>query len=221
MRSIVRGVLLPCAAILQLAGAVKTVTMSIGICPTTTGLFAPSSSPVVVEYTTTDASGHDITVSSTSYSAYTPKASYSYTIVVHSTTDASGSPTLATTTSYYPTPSTSGSTPTSTTNGITIGMGSSTMVIPPNPATTMSASAPEATSVDYPCPASIAQVYESKQNTAWQIFCETDFYYNDLPSANATTFQLCIAACDAYVPAPKGDSGDMVRKPNVRVISLS
>ena len=207
------GILLPVAGLLGLAGAVKTVTKTLGICPVrNTELLAPSSAPVEVQYTTTDSYGNVITTSSVSYSYYTtpPSPTSSHTVVVYSTTDGSGSSILASSTSYYAKASTSGN-PLTTATMIPISMGGSTMNLPIPTGTTLTASPPEATSVNYPCPASIAQVYESRNLTAWQIFCETDFFYQDLPSVDAATFEGCIAACDAYVPTPPGHSGDMVR----------
>ena len=207
------GFLLPVAGLLGLAGAVKTVTKTLGICPVrNTELLAPSSAPVEVQYTTTDSYGNVIMTSSVSYSYYTkpPSPTDSHTVVVYSTTDGSGSTILASSTSYYAKASTPGN-PLTTATVIPISMGGSTMNLPIPTKTTLTASPPDATGVYYPCPASIAQVYESRSQTSWQIFCEADFFYQDLPSVDAATFEDCIAACDAYVPTPPGHSGDMAR----------
>ena len=64
-----------------------------------------------------------------------------------------------------------------------------------------------------PCPLQNSSIYTypDGQNVQYKIYCGVQFLYNDLPSVNVASFTNCIGACDAYVPAAPGNSGDKVR----------
>ncbi|MCJ1483954.1 hypothetical protein MMC06_004122 [Schaereria dolodes] len=57
------------------------------------------------------------------------------------------------------------------------------------------------TSTSYPCPASVGGVYQNSDGSTYEIFCGTDFEYNDLAAVSTSSFGACIAACSAYVPS--------------------
>ncbi|MCJ1244671.1 mucin 5B, oligomeric mucus gel-forming [Trapelia coarctata] len=232
-----RGILPLIAHLLHLAIAnpqmgpavsVTTVTVKVPV-----GTCAVSSVGVLVPFTTTDAEGHTVTGSSTSYSPVYPSLtelptpSLSPIVVGFASTDASGHIITGSSTSYspvYPTPtglpSASGSlTPslspsvvsvTSTdASGHTVVVLSTTLVpVTPTPlpsasGTTLSAVA-NPSSAAYPCPAGLDTAYIDAKGNPYTLFCNTDFLANDLPAVNAATFAECIDACTAYVPPLSG-----------------
>ncbi|MCJ1331988.1 hypothetical protein MMC10_008680 [Thelotrema lepadinum] len=66
-------------------------------------------------------------------------------------------------------------------------------------ATTSEADYPMATGRT-PCPAPLAQPYTSLDKVPWQLVCNSEVYYDDLPATNTSSLEDCIASCDRYVP---------------------
>ena len=193
---------------LMAASQLSTVTVRIpvGTCS------LPASSLTEVLYTTTNSLGSVITTSSPSYVVFYPGTEITYT-----TTDSMGSTIMASTFSDYtiPTPlpstvitfSTTNSAGLPTTEVATV-LVSSTGSSPSGSSSTVSSPIRPVTtgSPSFPCQESIATPFFLPDGTEWLIFCTADFYYNDLPAVNASTFAACIAACAAYVPAPAPDA---------------
>ena len=199
------------------AARTTTITIFTGTCPNTNPTSAFISNTVSL-YTTTDSQGHTITGSTTipisppPVTTYTTTDSRGQTTVVTSTQSGSIPPvTLITTTNSNGQTSVITSTQsnppvtlitTTNSNGQTSVI---TSTQPNVPATTSSAFPAGPSS---PCPVAPNTGYTSTSGGKWEVYCLTDFFYNDLPSVKTSTFDQCMAACDAYVPAPKGDSFD-------------
>ena len=214
MKGMFQALLLSGIALWNTASAVRTKTIWLpsNTCPAP----SPSGSSTVIVYTTTDSRGSTITTSTTSFFS----TSKPYTSVgVYSTTNSLGSSYLTSTTEVI----TPGPLPSSTTLilSTTDSRGSSVIYTSVSvassaatpSATTCAASIPAGASADYPCPASFAQPFTASNCAVFQIYCDTNFYYQDLPSVPANAFDECINACAAYVPDPT-DSDD---KPCVAV----
>ena len=123
-------------------------------------------------YTTTDSQGSTYVTSTTST---LPVSSPSTSVVVYSTTDSKGS--------TYVTSSTSTAPPTFS------GSGSATQPV-------QFADPSGKPSI---CPGRTAN-YTDPAGQTYQIYCGTDFPYNDLVTPHIDTFPQCLAACDNYTP---------------------
>ena len=189
---------------------------------TSTTSFVPASaaSRTVVVYTTTDSKGSTYVTSTTST---LPISSPSTSVVVYSTTDSKGSTFVTSSTSTAPPQSyptgTSVVVVTSTQNIITTdSQGStvtsvSTAVV--SSTTTFSGagsgsgsgSASGTQAVQFADPSGKPSVcpgggglYTDTAGHTYQIYCGTDFPYNDLVTPHVDTFPQCLAACDNYTP---------------------
>ena len=83
--------------------------------------------------------------------------------------------------------------------------------IPTTPTTggSPSSTLPTLPPTDSPCPASLFMLYQSTADVTYELLCDTDFLYNDLPGLSVGSFSACINACDQYVPTAQGDFGDL------------
>ncbi|MCJ1257133.1 hypothetical protein MMC24_004958 [Lignoscripta atroalba] len=170
---------------------------------------APSTSPAVVVYTTTDSLGSTIITSSTSYP---PTVSPSSTVILITTTDSRGSVITTSTTSIVPVSTPSASTTViaiTTTNsaGSTIITSTTSTLSASTPGTSTISSGPgivTASGSPYPCPVANNSLYIDAQFKEYDVFCNTDFSYNDLPAVAVTSFAACIEACSNYVPSASG-----------------
>ncbi|KAL8867359.1 MAG: hypothetical protein Q9174_005716 [Haloplaca sp. 1 TL-2023] len=77
---------------------------------------------------------------------------------------------------------------------------------PPQPFTSASVAAPTSTvSAELafqPCPQSDRQTYIDTSGVVNNVYCSTDFRYNDITTYRFEEFEDCIHACDIYVPQP-------------------
>ena len=64
------------------------------------------------------------------------------------------------------------------------------------------------TPAPYPCPDLDASSYADANGSSYNIQCSTDYPGNDLPAVHTDTFEECLKACDAYVPAFSGEAHD-------------
>ncbi|MCJ1281052.1 hypothetical protein MMC26_000370 [Xylographa opegraphella] len=86
---------------------------------------------------------------------------------------------------------------------------------PPTTSTTSSVSPPGTTTSTPPigtatdtaalCPSANLTTYQNSADTAYKIYCGISFVYDDLTAVNATTFELCMSACDNFVNNPTGE----------------
>ena len=57
------------------------------------------------------------------------------------------------------------------------------------------------------CPSGDGTTYTSSDGQQYELYCETSFSGDDLPSSSAQTFTDCIAACDNFVPSQSNGGG--------------
>lgn len=185
-----------------------TIWIPTGTCPAP-GLPAFGSSTSTFTETTTDASGDAITstgITVVPIGAATPGSSIStYT---KTTTDSSGNTIVTTGTTVL---SIAFSITQKSVLGYTTALPNGSAVVVPATSTSSgvySASLPSGISqpsgtaipgsARYPCPVALATDYTAGDSKSWQLFCNTDLYYNDLPATNASSLADCISACDEY-----------------------
>ena len=184
----------------QAARSTITYRIPIGTCPATGSL--ASSSETVIQYSTTDSAG--------SYFLTSTTEGLSQSLYTYTTTDSAGSTIVTSGSTLVPLPPVSSTTPvpvtsiyTSTTtdaSGNTIVTTGTTVVQSASgTAATSSGGSPQATGRT-PCPAALAQAYTASDGSEWQLVCNSDIYYDDLPATNATSLADCITSCSQYVP---------------------
>ena len=143
--------------------------------------------------------------------AYDPSSSISTVPLASSTsvsssTTATGASTSASGTSTLPTgPSTSPTQASTIVYTSVVTSGSITSTITTTSTTTPSGTASNSAA---PCPTGNNTVYENSPSRAYQIACGLSYNYDNIITVNATTFTACMDACDSYIPAAPGDSGD-------------
>ena len=144
-------------------------------------------------YTTTDASGNTITISSTSYSPYNSIPGSS-TVISDTTTDSQGSDITTATTLPVPPPSTGVTVITTTdSQGSTVTTTSTSII-----------SSPAAVPTGFAC----GDYYADPDGAEYQIYCSTDFPGSDLIAIQADSAQNCLFACSEYISDPTIQNGD-------------
>jgi len=144
-------------------------------------------------YTTTDASGNTITISSTSYSPYNSIPGSS-TVISDTTTDSQGSVITTATTLPVPPPSTGVTVITTTdSQGFTVTTTSTSII-----------SSPAAVPTGFAC----GDYYTDPDGAEYQIYCSTDFPGSDLIAIQADSAQNCLFACSEYISDPTIQNGD-------------
>jgi len=144
-------------------------------------------------YTTTDASGNTITISSTSYSPYNSIPGSS-TVISDTTTDSQGSDITTATTLPVPPPSTGVTVITKTdSQGSTVTTTSTSII-----------SSPAAVPTGFAC----GDYYADPDGAEYQIYCSTDFPGSDLIAIQADSAQNCLFACSEYISDPTIQNGD-------------
>ena len=144
-------------------------------------------------YTTTDASGNTITISSTSYSPYNSIPGSS-TVISDTTTDSQGSVITTATTLPVPPPSTGVTVITTTdSQGSTVTTTSTSII-----------SSPAAVPTGFAC----GDYYADPDGAEYQIYCSTDFPGSDLIAIQADSAQNCLFACSEYISDPTIQNGD-------------
>jgi len=144
-------------------------------------------------YTTTDASGNTITISSTSYSPYNSIPGSS-TVISDTTTDSQGSDITTATTLLVPPPSTGVTVITTTdSQGSTVTTTSTSII-----------SSPAAVPTGFAC----GDYYADPDGAEYQIYCSTDFPGSDLIAIQADSAQNCLFACSEYISDPTIQNGD-------------
>lgn len=161
---------------------------------TTLGSLSPITSTYLT--TTTDSAGSVIVSSETTEITPTSPAS---PVTTYAMTNPAGSVvTTASTKSSASSPGAITSTEPSTGSSVTAGSTTSTG----SPAASSSTAA-QATGRT-PCPAPLAESYTASDGSVWQLVCNSNIYYDDLPATNASSLADCITSCDRYVP-PEDD----------------
>ena len=194
------------------AQSTVTIWVPTGTCPVPSPFPTFGSSTSTYIETTTDAFGNTITTTGTVVVPGGPSTLESYiSTYPGTTTDSDGNTITANGTAVASTgPSTA---PTSVLSYTTVLPDGSTVVTSTTSTksgTSYSASLPSGVSqpsgtaipgsARFPCPIALATDYTASDGASWQLFCNTDLYYNDLPATNASSLADCISSCDAYTP---------------------
>ena len=82
---------------------------------------------------------------------------------------------------------------------------STTSSVLPTGTTTSTAPIGTATDTAALCPSANLTTYQSSADNVYTIYCGISFVYDDLTAVNATTFELCMSACDNFVSNPAGE----------------
>jgi len=172
-------------------------------CPTCAS--GGSGSSTVIVFSTTDSQGSTYVTSTTS-------ALPSTSVIVYSTTDSKGSTYITSSTSTASLTQATGPSVVVVTNTNTVVTTDSSGSTVTTIQTKTSSSTVTTTTSNVPtvsagvCPGA-GGVYSDASGHQYQIYCGTDFLYNDLITPHVSSLADCLAACDQYVPSSSVANG--------------